>query len=61
MLGAKPGAARYVVAVRIHGHGQSIPRSGLDVTALQPFEVVGQNGSGRVFALVGDIVAASLA
>jgi hypothetical protein len=33
----------------------------IDVTALQPFEVVGQNGSGGVFALVGDIVAASLA
>jgi hypothetical protein len=27
----------------------------IDVTALQPFEVVGQNGSGGVFALVGDI------
>ncbi|WP_441255943.1 hypothetical protein [Tardiphaga sp. 285_C5_N1_2] len=27
----------------------------IDVTALQPFEVVGQNGSGGIFALVGDI------
>jgi hypothetical protein len=26
----------------------------MDVSALQPFEVVGQNGSGGVFALVGD-------
>ncbi|KZD20705.1 hypothetical protein [Tardiphaga robiniae] len=27
----------------------------MDVSVLEPFEVVGQNGSGGVFALVGDI------